>query len=98
MEDPLGRGTVRFLINQPKNLRWNLADIQGDVGAWRSLGTGLWEGFAALFFIIQHPEWRGREEEKKKGILKKHICWEAQSAGLVGSALLLAAVFREEHK
>lgn len=60
------------------------------------LGLGCGKIFAALSFIIQHPEWKGREE-KKKGILKKHL-WEAQSAGMVGSALLLAAVLREGHR
>lgn len=68
------------------------------MGAWGSLRTGLWEGFAALFFIIHHPERRGREGGRINGIVKKHLCWEAQSAGLVGSALLLAAVLREGHK
>lgn len=66
--------------------------MQG-LGGPGPLGLDSGKIFTALSFIIQHPEWKGREE-KKKGILKKHL-WEARSAGMVGSALLLAAVLRE---
>lgn len=38
------------------------------------------------------------ERGGKKGIFKKHLCWEARSAGMVSSALLLAAALGEGHR
>lgn len=56
---------------------------------------GLGSGKVLLLCLLSSSIRNGGKERKKKGILKKHLCWEAQSAGMAGSALLLAAVLRE---